>query len=128
MEKTLAALAMLAILAAFLFERSRQTRHAGSWAPIDGCAVNVPPRKRGVGFRTGPEGRAVADRNLTLNPALNPLPNPNVGFAHRPMKKTGIRLSKMIVTSSHSESGCHEDSMLVLRPVCQHHLLGFVVL
>ena len=36
----------------------------------------------------------------------------NVGFAHRPQRmKTGIRLSKMIVTSSHSESGCHEDSM-----------------
>jgi hypothetical protein len=29
--------------------------------------------------------------------------------------KSGIRLSKMIVTSSHSESGCHEDSMLLLR-------------
>jgi hypothetical protein len=38
--------------------------------------------------------------------------------------KTGIQLSKMIVTSSHSESGCHEDSMLVCREVCQSDQLG----
>jgi hypothetical protein len=52
----------------------------------------------------------------------------NVGFAHRPQgMKKGIRLSKMIVTSSHSESGCHEDIMLLLRQVCQLDLLDPVL-
>ena len=41
--------------------------------------------------------------------------------------KTGIRLSTMIVTNSHSESGCHAASMLVLRQVCQRDLLAFVL-
>jgi hypothetical protein len=54
--------------------------------------------------------------------------NLNVGFAHRPRRmRTGIRLSKMIVTSSHSESGCHEDSIILRRQVCQLDFLGFVV-
>ena len=33
--------------------------------------------------------------------------------------KNGIRLSKMIVTSTHSESGCHEISMLLCRQIRQ---------
>jgi hypothetical protein len=52
----------------------------------------------------------------------------NVGFAHRPDEmKTGIRPCKMIVTSSHSEGGCHEVSMLVPGQVYQPDLLGSVL-
>jgi hypothetical protein len=52
----------------------------------------------------------------------------NVGFAHRPEEIIrDIRLSKMIVASTHSESGCHEDSMLLFRQVFQCDLLGFVL-
>jgi hypothetical protein len=54
----------------------------------------------------------------------------NVGSAHRPKKKlqTGSRLSTMIVTSNLAESGCHEDSMLVLPQVCHLDLLGAFLL
>src|SRR2546421_523646 len=52
----------------------------------------------------------------------------NVGFPHRTEKsKRDIRLSKMNVASPHSEIGCHEDSMFLLRQVCQHHLLDPVL-
>jgi hypothetical protein len=37
--------------------------------------------------------------------------------------KKGIQLSKMIVNSTHSESGCHEDIMLLSREIHQHYFL-----
>jgi hypothetical protein len=50
---------------------------------------------------------------------------PNAGFARHPeMMKTGIQLPRMIVTSTHSESGCHEASMFFPREVRQLDLLG----
>jgi hypothetical protein len=88
----------------------------------------------------------IADLHVAINArfTLNPSQEPNfanftqlewvrarvlnVGFAHRPWKRrNGIRLSKMIVASSHSESGCHEDSIFVLRQVCQFDVLGSVM-
>ena len=48
----------------------------------------------------------------------------NTGFARNPwIVKTGIQLPKMIVTTTHSESGCHENSMLFRRQVCQSDLV-----
>jgi hypothetical protein len=49
----------------------------------------------------------------------------NAGFARKLWgMKTGIRLSKMIIASTHSESGCHEDRSLVRREVRQPDSLG----
>src|ERR1700676_1617055 len=42
--------------------------------------------------------------------------------------KTGIRLPRMIFTSIHSGGGCHEESMLFSRQVCQHYFLGTFLL
>jgi hypothetical protein len=43
------------------------------------------------------------------------------------MVKNGIQLSKMIVTGSHSERGCHEDIMLLSHEICQHYFLVAVL-